>query len=185
MTKINKESSHAQFEANRRNAKLGGVKSEQGKAISRYNAIKHGLFCKNLLVDGESRDELLSISKALRSRYKPADEIENIFLDRAISAMWHLVRATKIETGAINAVINHEAILTLLGENKDVINASKYILGTNDIFGKIIRQDAYYERCYQRAIRELEQLQNQRNLKQQRNFELFDDEIINEELGSF
>ena len=35
------ETSQKQIEANRENAKLGGVKTEEGKAVSRYNAIKH------------------------------------------------------------------------------------------------------------------------------------------------
>ena len=32
-----------QLEANKENAKLGGVKTEAGKAVSRLNAVKHGL----------------------------------------------------------------------------------------------------------------------------------------------
>ena len=35
--------SDKQLEANRKNAKLGGVKTEEGKAVSRLNALKHGV----------------------------------------------------------------------------------------------------------------------------------------------
>jgi len=38
--------SEKQLDANRKNAKKGGVKTEQGKAISRLNAEKHGIFTK-------------------------------------------------------------------------------------------------------------------------------------------
>ena len=43
------EISQKQLEANRENAKLGGVKTEEGKAVSRYNAVKHGLLSDKVL----------------------------------------------------------------------------------------------------------------------------------------
>lgn len=43
------EISQKQIEANQKNAKLGGVKTEEGKAVSKYNALKHGgSFSKNI-----------------------------------------------------------------------------------------------------------------------------------------
>ena len=35
--------SQKQLKANRKNARKGGVKTDEGKAIAKYNALKHGL----------------------------------------------------------------------------------------------------------------------------------------------
>ena len=55
------EISQKQLEANRQNAKLGGVKTEEGKAISKYNAIKHGLLSKEVLLEGEDETKLIGL----------------------------------------------------------------------------------------------------------------------------
>ncbi len=46
--------SEKQIEANKENGKLGGVKTDEGKAVSKYNAIKHGLLSKEVLLEDES-----------------------------------------------------------------------------------------------------------------------------------
>ena len=38
--------SKKQLEANRKNAQKGGVKSEEGKNVVKYNALKHGLLSR-------------------------------------------------------------------------------------------------------------------------------------------
>jgi len=45
-------SSEAQTTANRENGKLGGVKTEAGKAVMRFNARTHGILAK-LVTDYE------------------------------------------------------------------------------------------------------------------------------------
>ncbi len=42
-TKNTKPISQKQLEANKANAQKGGVKTEEGKQIVKYNALKHGL----------------------------------------------------------------------------------------------------------------------------------------------
>ena len=42
--------SEKQLEANRKNAQKGGVKTEEGKSIVRYNALKHGLLAKEVFI---------------------------------------------------------------------------------------------------------------------------------------
>ena len=42
-----------QLDANRNNAQKGGVKTTEGKAVSRYNAIRHGLLSKEVLLADE------------------------------------------------------------------------------------------------------------------------------------
>ena len=59
--------SQKQLEANRENAKLGGVKTEEGKAVSKYNALKHGLLSKEVLLKSEDEAPLVELGKRLRN----------------------------------------------------------------------------------------------------------------------
>jgi hypothetical protein len=48
-----------QLEANRRNAQRStGPASPEGKATAAQNAVKHGLYTENLLLEGEDPQEL-------------------------------------------------------------------------------------------------------------------------------
>jgi len=91
------ELSEKQLEANRQNAKLGGVKTEEGKAISRFNAIKHGILSKEILLTSEDENSLLELGKNLRSELKPQTEIELLLIDRIVANTWRLRRALKAE----------------------------------------------------------------------------------------
>jgi len=42
--------SQKQLEANRKNAKKGGIKTAEDKAIAKFNALKHGLLAKEAVV---------------------------------------------------------------------------------------------------------------------------------------
>lgn len=91
------EVSQKQLEANRENAKLGGVKTEGGKAVSKYNAIKHGLLSEKVLMDNENKAELEELGKKLRADLKPQSEIEVLLVDRIIANFWRLGRVMEIE----------------------------------------------------------------------------------------
>ena len=62
--------SDKQLEANRKNAKLGGVKTEEGKEVSRLNALKHGLLSEVILLPEEDEDALLKLGKQMHTRTK-------------------------------------------------------------------------------------------------------------------
>jgi len=42
--------SKKQLEGNKKNAQKGGVKTQEGKAIVKYNALKHGLLAKEAVI---------------------------------------------------------------------------------------------------------------------------------------
>lgn len=90
-----------QIAANRKNAQLGGVKSEAGKNKSKMNAVKHGLLSKECLVKDESRDELLGLVKELRHSLKPEGALQQLLVDRITVNAWRLRRALRAESIAI------------------------------------------------------------------------------------
>jgi hypothetical protein len=63
--------SQKQLEANKKNALVGGVKTPDGKAIAKYNALKHGLLAKE---KNQQRIEVLKVLGNVPSR----DELDRL-----------------------------------------------------------------------------------------------------------
>lgn len=96
------ETSQKQIEANQQNAQQStGPKTDEGKAVSRYNALKHGLLSKEVLLEGEDEETLLELEKRLRSELKPISEIELLLVDRIAANIWRLKRALGMEKGEV------------------------------------------------------------------------------------
>ncbi len=95
------EVSQKQLEANRQNAKLGGVKTEEGKTMSKYNALKHGILSQEVLFEDEDENSLVELGKKLRIDLKPETEIELLLVDRIIANFWRLKRLLKLEHGEV------------------------------------------------------------------------------------
>jgi len=95
--------SEKQANANRRNArKSTGPKTQEGKAVVRLNALKHGLRTEDvLLLPGEDSGELGKLAKRVRADLDPVGEMERLLVERVISAIWRLRRANQIETGIL------------------------------------------------------------------------------------
>jgi hypothetical protein len=55
--------SEKQVQANRENAKKGGVRTDEGKAIVKYNALKHGLLAREVVIIPKRLD-LLQLTEA-------------------------------------------------------------------------------------------------------------------------
>ena len=134
------EVSQKQLEANRENAKLGGVKTEEGKAVSKYNALQHGLLSQQVLMDGENKKLLLELEKRLRNELRPATEIELLLVDRIAANIWRLKRALGFEKDEV--ISEYEGELGLKGDA--------------DLF---FRYETMLERSIYKALHELQRLQ--------------------------
>jgi len=142
-----------QIKANRENAKKGGVKTLQGKAIVRYNALKHGLLSKETLLKGESEQELEKLNKNLRSELKPHNTMELILVERIVANTWRLKRALRAEKEMIEHDMEHE---------KDFGSALSYDFANYDSYGKFTRYETCLERGIYRALHELQRIQSAR-----------------------
>lgn len=79
--------------ANRRNArKSTGPRTPEGKARSSQNAITHGMFCVDILVEGESRRDYHCYRHEMIRRLDPSDALELQFADQIIQTGWKLKR---------------------------------------------------------------------------------------------
>lgn len=95
--------SEAQIEANRRNAaKSTGPRTEQGKAASSRNAIRHGLAAAQLILFDERPEDFERFHDDLRTAYAPADAAEDELVERIAMASWRLRRVWRAEAAAMN-----------------------------------------------------------------------------------
>lgn len=147
-------SSEKQIIANQINGKLGGVKTEEGKTISKYNALKHGLLSEEVLLQGEDETSLIAFGKRLRAELKPETELELLLVDRIITNSWRLKRTIRIEIGMIK-----DSCSSVFGGDKSIGEALNSDFMHNDNFGKFTRYETSIERGIFKALHELQRIQ--------------------------
>jgi hypothetical protein len=91
--------SAAKLAANRANAqKSTGPNTDEGKARSSQNAVKHGMFSHSLGIAagplGENREGYDTYLADLRARYQPEGQEEHTIVDRLASLWWEVARVT-------------------------------------------------------------------------------------------
>lgn len=160
------EVSPKQLEANRTNAKKGGVKTEEGKAVSRYNALKHGLLSRESLLKSEKEEELVGLGKVLRQDLKPKTPLEVLLVDRIVVNVWRLRRAMRIEAEMIQDDLGGGSLNELSdfgGHGQKTLGEAFSFDATNyDTYSKFVRYEASIERGLYRALHELQRVQAQR-----------------------
>ena len=84
--------------ANRVNAQHStGPRTADGKARAARNSTSHGIFCRDLLLDGEDDNLFRNIRESVIRRLRPQDALELMFVDRLVQAQWRLNRCQGAE----------------------------------------------------------------------------------------
>lgn len=90
--------SAAQIAANRANAKRStGPRTQQGKARSRYNGIKHGLYARDAVLPGDDIAAFDDLRAELRDTFRPQGRHEKALVERLAGIYWRLNRAAAAE----------------------------------------------------------------------------------------
>lgn len=137
--------SEIQLTANRKNARKGGVKTIAGKLVSRYNARKHGLLSKEILLPTEDAKDLSQLEAGIVATLKPQDDFQRSLVDVIVSCLWRKRRAIRYE-----------------GQSLESDKAWQYYFGPcsgvipSDI---IMRYEIALDRQMYRALMELQALQ--------------------------
>ncbi len=98
--------SQKQIEANHQNAqKSTGPKTEEGKAIAKFNAIKHGILSEAVLITkggGQERKEIyLAFHNGLRDYFKPDGVMEEVLVEQIVVTLWRKRRVLRFELGCL------------------------------------------------------------------------------------
>lgn len=95
-----------QLAANRRNAQRStGPRTAAGKAVSRWNALKHGVLAQAIIPPAlephESRAAFDQLLETLRQELAPATALEELLVERIATSYWRLGRVLRAESGEI------------------------------------------------------------------------------------
>ena len=110
----------AQIAANRANAALStGPTTAEGKTVSRYNNLRHGLYARDVVLPGEDRSEYDAMLAELQAEFAPEGRYENALVRRLADTWWRLGRSAAIEAGLAGIAVEAEA--TLVFERTEMV----------------------------------------------------------------
>jgi hypothetical protein len=90
--------SEKQIEANRRNAlKSTGPKTDDGKARSSRNALRHGLTAAQAVLPYENQDDYEKLREGMLASYAPENTAEQALVEELANAYWRLMRLHRVE----------------------------------------------------------------------------------------
>jgi hypothetical protein len=149
-----KNTSLRRLKANRRNCRNStGPRTAKGKMQSRMNAVKHGLRSSLVVVRGlqvrERTKDFQKLREQLYLELAPAGPVEEVLVERIVTALWRIRRALMKEAGEIE--LSAEA---LKEEQRWAVLV------------KILRFETTVERQLYGAMNRLERLQRRRNGEQ-------------------
>jgi hypothetical protein len=84
------------------NQKSGGPRTPQGKERSKFNALKHGLFSKIILLKWESPAVYLSLVNGLRDGLQPQGSLEAVLVENLAALFWRKRRLFIAENAEIS-----------------------------------------------------------------------------------
>src|ERR1700691_6566207 len=84
--------------ASRANAqKSTGPRTTAGKAASRFNALKHGIFAVHQIMFDEKPEDLAELAAEYHELYSPADAKQRFLVDTLVANEWRLRRMRRVE----------------------------------------------------------------------------------------
>src|SRR5215469_10483466 len=88
-----------QLETNRQNAQRStGPRTEEGKEVSRRNALRHGLTAETVIEILEDPEDYKAFEATITADYDAETAVERELVLRLASLLWRIRRATGIET---------------------------------------------------------------------------------------
>jgi len=149
--------SPSQITANQQNAlKSTGPRSVEGKDVSRFNSLKHGIDARSLVIPGEDPEELAALADDYHHQFRPAGPVEAMLVRTLIQSDWHARRYDRIEASIITRTVGQQdpdlAVAGLFGNSAPKSNPLTHLF----------RRQQAAQRAWFRALKELQRLQKDR-----------------------
>jgi hypothetical protein len=137
--------------------KSTGPRSAAGKAVSRFNALKHGIYAVHQIMFDEKAEDLAELSAEYHEHHRPADSKQLLLVEALVHNEWRLRRMRRVEAHlwyhAYDAFVVKNIEITLTCTSGDAF--ATY----SSTFERLQRLVNSCERAYHRALKELQSLQ--------------------------
>jgi hypothetical protein len=144
-------------------AKSSGPVTQEGKARSSQNSLKHGLTSSRVVLPHESQEEYDDLEAAIFNRFKPADELEIELAKEMAAARWRLRRIEAMETALFKKVIREQQELQGPDVDPDDVRDAAYAeVAESKTMRTLVRNQNQLRRAFDKAWRDLEILQKLR-----------------------
>jgi hypothetical protein len=124
-----KKASSAKTAANRRNAeKSVGPKTPEGKAKSRFNALKHGMTAQTVLLPGDDTEAFTKRLRYLQDDLQPRNSLEGVVIERLAGDLWKADRAEQSAGARINFRLRHGPVDQARKDRDEAIELGQHLL---------------------------------------------------------
>jgi hypothetical protein len=163
--------------------KSTGPRSVEGKAVSRFNALKHGMDAASVVLPGENPADYEAMVASYDEELQPETPTERFHVDTMIQSNWQKQRLQRLEAELIRTLLADTPGGSLLAVMLSDSPGAKLLARTQ-------RQIAAHERTWFRAHREYLQLSIDADKQQQEAYARFVDSLApvdqpSPELASF
>jgi len=139
----------AQLAANRANAQRStGPRSVEGKSVSCFNALKHGIDAASPVITGEDPAEYAELADQYIRRFQPQTPDEHYHVQTMIDSDWQKRRLDRLETECYVILDTETPGVSLAAAILSASPAAKLLARTQ-------RQQAAHQRAWYRAFTEL------------------------------
>ena len=132
--------------------KSTGPRTTAGKAASRYNALKHGIFATTQIMFDEKAEDLAELAAEYHEHHSPADPDQRFLVDTLVNNEWRLRRLRRVEAElwghATTAILENNAEAPACSSGDAFATAAP-------IFDRLQRVVNSCDRTYHRALKEL------------------------------
>ncbi len=157
----------AQIAANRANAqKSTGPRTPEGKEPASQNALKHGLFAREVVIRGEDAEEFERHRQGLLEQLNPVGPLEELLAARIVDLSWRLQRAVQDQSGAF--VTLYERQTAEAGEPQEPAERAATLgrmivadYGGEAVLERLLRYERRIESSLYRTLNELRRVHDQ------------------------
>jgi hypothetical protein len=147
-----------QTAANRMNAqKSSGPRTTAGKAVSRFNALKHGIYAVHQIMFDEKAEDLAELAAEYHEHHSPADADQRFLVDTLVHNEWRLRRMRRVEAELWEHASNLFIVKNL--DTTVTCTSGEAFATYSSTFERLQRVANSCERVYHRALKELQRLQ--------------------------
>ena len=151
-------------QSNRINAmKSTGPTSLAGKSAIKFNALKLGIYTKDVVLHSEDPAPYRELLAAFRREYTPETPTEVFLIDNLVSAIWRMRRVQAAEVGLHDLTRREQddrlrKTFARIGESAEMANAMRTDFANVRMFSELWRHDARLDRSISRSLKELNRL---------------------------